>query len=397
MADAFGNYYLNLKIDDEVIDVAPSAYVFTVCDSIYSIFPKMNMTFSDSNGLMNEYLGLINGTKLTISMGRSENKMMTCSYRVEKNSVPQQYTQNSIAGDIELSLIHDWYYHQGKKCVAYNNNISDIVNGIANSYKFDSINVDDTLNQGVWYQPYMEDYKFIKELLLPFAYSTNANKTPFFFFIGCDNTFNFKNLNILNQQTPIKEFEYSSMGMVNNFSTKNINTVNFLQESEEEMRNSYHRILGHFNNKGDWVTDNDKSLISDYPSNDKNPIPIRINENNITDIKNIIDEDTYSTEIKNNRLGFEVSGLDKEFFIDKILITVNFDYRLRSGKKIKATFPIKDMDGNEMDSLRNSNTYLIETCYHKWDGNKAYTILICSKQTVKLTSSYRNLRLIVSR
>ena len=397
MADAFGNYFLNLKVDDKDVDISPSSYNFTIEDSIYSVFPKMTMTFSDPDGRLNEYMTLINGTKITISIGVTESNLLTCSYRVEENSVPQQYTQNGIAGDIQLFLTHDWKYNQNKKCKVYKNNISDIVNDISSEYNFDSINIDKTLNSGTWYQPYMRDYEFIEKHLLPFAYTTNYNKTPFFFFLGCDNSFNFRNLSMMLQQTPLKEYEYASMGTLDKFSAKNINTVNFFQESDSNLKDTYRRILYYFNEKGDYVVENNNARISDYPLENKEPIPIRINESNITHIKNLIDDDICCSEIKNNRLGFEVEDLDKEFFIDKIFITVNFDYRLRAGKKIKAIFPIPNEEGDIVDSLRNSGLYLIETCYHKWDGNRAYTILVCSTQTVKLTSDYRNLGLIVSR
>ena len=75
-------------------------------------------------------------------------------------------------GGFEIELIHDYFMKQYKKSDAYQSNISDIVSEIASKYQFDSIDVEQTLNSGYWYQPFVNDSEFIINYLLPFAFSS---------------------------------------------------------------------------------------------------------------------------------------------------------------------------------------------------------------------------------
>ena len=124
MSDAFKKYELNLKVDGNDTDISPSSYSFVIRDSIFELYPKASFTINDPTGSFNEFLGFVNGTKLEISIGRSLDNMVSCPFRVVNNAVPEQYSQNSPSGKIELSLIHDYYYYQTKLSMAFNNNIS---------------------------------------------------------------------------------------------------------------------------------------------------------------------------------------------------------------------------------------------------------------------------------
>ena len=62
----------------------------------------------------------------------------------------------------------------------------------AKKYNFDKIDIENTLNSGYWYQPYINDSEFIMNYLLPFAFSNSSQNTPFYCWIDSNNEFHFK-------------------------------------------------------------------------------------------------------------------------------------------------------------------------------------------------------------
>ena len=84
---------------------------------------------------------------------------------------------------------------------------------IVRLYPFDSVDIESTFNSGLWYQPFVTNAEFINNYLLPFAYSTSAQNTPYYSFIDSNNKFNFKSFNSMFTQNPIKEMEYGTKGV----------------------------------------------------------------------------------------------------------------------------------------------------------------------------------------
>ena len=173
------------------------------------------MGVSDYEGLMNEYLAWVDGTSVEVTFGLDESSCKKCKFVVCKNAVPQQRTSsNGTGGDFEIELIHDYYYSQVKTSKAYKSNISDIISSLAKKYKFNKINIDKTTNSGIWYQPYVNDSEFIMDYLLPFAFSSSSQNTPFYCWINSNNEFNFKSFQSMFNSTPIKELTYTTKGII---------------------------------------------------------------------------------------------------------------------------------------------------------------------------------------
>lgn len=395
--DAYNRANISLKIDGIDFTVNPSSVNFTLYDSIFNFYSKASLRCVDGTGNYEEYLAFINGTKVEFGFANNLETMIYTPYRVVKNSVPEQLTSQNPSGNLDISLIHDYFYYQDKKSKGYNNNISDIVKSLVSKYTFNKINIDNTLNSGIWYQPYMTDAEFIVKNLLPFAYSTDSDDTPYFCWIDSLNNFNFKSYNQLIQQQPVKELVYKSVGQFDTFEDNTIFKVFFAQTSLSDIRQCYNRIIGSYDENGNYVKNPRNSLISNYPKGSTLPIPIRADLNLVTSVFNNFDEDILLDENKNTKLGYNINNIRNTLFIDKIIIVVNFDRKLVAGKKIKISMPTtKSNDSSEL-SLRNSGEYIIESSYHRWVGNQALTMLVCSKQTVKLSADYYNFKNIIKR
>ena len=305
-----------------------------------------------------------------------------------KNAVPQQKTSsNGIGGDFEIELIHDYFMKQSKKSKAYQSNISNIVSNIVSNYQFNSVDIEETLNLGYWYQPFVNDSEFIMNYLLPFAFSNSAQNTPFYAFIDSNNGFHFKSFNSMFNSTPLKELSYGTDGLDIIANDKIFYSVNFSQLELSKIKPFFNCKYYNYDENGNIITEND-SLLKYAKSQGK--YPIIGSSSNPTDIISLYDDDIKLDDTINNNKGYSIN-LHKEIVLpDKITINTRLDKNLVCGNTIKINMPMVTSNSSNDKSLRNTGIYLIESSYHIWDSKNARTMLVCSKQNVKLTQEYRN-------
>lgn len=377
-------YYGSLSINDISADIPLSTTSFIIKDSINELYPKVNFTINDEWGTMNEYLAFIDGSKISLSFGKTKETQIKNDYRVFVNGQPIQNSQNYISGKISVELIHDYYYYQNKISKSYQNNISDIIKSLVNKYKFSKLDIDTTYNSGLWIQPYMSDAEFIINNLLPYSYSTDSNNSPFYCWIDNNNVFHFKSYKQLCEQKAIRKYEYTSLGENTVFDENSILTVNFLQDGMNVIKPLINQVYGYYNKDGDFV--NEQNLkMKDFPKNKTSKIPIIADASLITDVFENLDDDMYSEDNENNRKGYINNRMRNSFCLDKVLISTNIDPQLHSGQLVNIKLPM--MNGN--NSQKQSGDYIIETCYHKWNGKQGVTILVCARQRITVNGDYK--------
>lgn len=391
---AFQRACVSLKINGNDSELSPMSYSIIEFDSIYQFYPKAKFIISDYEGVCNEYLVFIDGTELEFRLGRTDDEIKKCKFVVDKNAVPQQKTSsNGIGGDFEIELIHDYYAKQYKKSNAYLSNISDIVSEIVSEYDFDSIDIDETLNSGYWYQPFVNDSEFIVNYLLPFAFSNSAQTTPFYAFIDSNNKFNFKSFNSMFNSTPLKEITYGTQG-IDIISNDNIfYSVSFSQLELSKIKPHFHHRYYHYDNEGNISLEND-TLLKYMKS--KGKYPIIGSSNYPTEITSLYDDDVKQDDTNNNNKGFAINLHNNVVLPDKIIINTSLDKNLVCGNTIRINMPSVSSNDSDDKSLRNSAIYLIESSYHIWDSKNARSTLVCSKQNVNLTEQYRNNKILFS-
>ena len=391
---AFQRATISLKVNGNDSGLSPMSFSVIEFDSIYQFYPKVKFIVSDYEGIANEYLAFVDGTEVEITFGESDDSVKKCKFVVAKNAVPQQKTSsNGIGGDFEIELIHDYFMKQYKKSDAYQSNISDIVSEIASKYQFDSIDVEQTLNSGYWYQPFVNDSEFIINYLLPFAFSNSAQNTPFYAFIDSNNVFHFKSFNSMFNSTPLKEISYGTHG-VDIIANGNIfYSVNFSQLELSKIKPYFNCRYYNYDEDGNISLEND-SLLKYTKSQGK--YPIIGSSTNPTEIISLYDNDIKRDDTKNNNKGFAIN-LHKDVVLpDKITINTHLDKTLVCGNTIRVNMPNVTSNSSDTLSLRNTGIYLIESSYHIWDSKNARTMLVCSKQNVNLTEQYRNNKILFS-
>lgn len=391
---AFQRATISLKVNGNDSGLSPMSFSVIEFDSIYQFYPKVKFIVSDYEGIANEYLAFVDGTEVEITFGESDDSVKKCKFVVAKNAVPQQKTSsNGIGGDFEIELIHDYFMKQYKKSDAYQSNISDIVSEIASKYQFDSIDVEQTLNSGYWYQPFVNDSEFIINYLLPFAFSNSAQNTPFYAFIDSNNVFHFKSFNSMFNSTPLKEITYGTYGIDIVANGNIFYSVNFSQLELSKIKPYFNCRYYNYDEDGNISLEND-SLLKYTKSQGK--YPIIGSSTNPTEIISLYDNDIKQDDTKNNNKGFAIN-LHKDVVLpDKITINTHLDKTLVCGNTITVNMPNVTSNDSDSKSLRNTGVYLIESSYHIWDSKNARTMLVCSKQNVNLTGQYRNNKILFS-
>lgn len=394
--DAFSKCALNLKVEDDDSGIPASALSLVLFDSIHNIFPIAKLYFNDYTGIYHEYMAFINGIKVEVFFGLTTENWKKCPYIVVKNSEPAQVSQNGLGGQTEIALVHESFYKQKIDSASFDSNISDIISDLTGKYGFESTDIDSTSNSGLWFQPYLNDFDFIKKILMPYAYSADSEDSPFYCFITSDNGFHFKSYKKLMEQNPVKEYKYRSLGADDSLTDDSILTAVPVQIPVSDIRPYYNRTGCYWDENGEF-TKEENIKLADFPKGATDPIPVKADLDLMTGIYQGLDDDFLFDDNKNNRFGQKINPVIKAISPEKLVISVRLNRELCSGKIIKLNFPTTEDNNSSELSLRSSDNYLIESCYHKWTGKDAITICVCTKQTVKVNGNYRNNSIIISR
>lgn len=383
----FNNRYeIDIKIDDVQLDSSPSNYAFSLHDSIYKVFPTASFKINDLGGLYNEYMSFVNGSKIEITFGL-DSDFLVCPFTVIKNSIPDKSVNNSVGGYTELSLLHEYFYNQTKTSFAYKDEISSIVDKVTN-YNFSKKNIDKTLNKGYWYQPFIYDIEFIQDILLPFAYSSDSNETPFYCFIDVKNQFNFRNYKKMMDENYVEELVMYPTGSKESLGRNAIVSLYPYQSSLSDIKPIYNQYEYHFDKEGVLVEE--ENSIDNFILEGGVNVPIKADLNNITSKLELYSDDIKDESLKNNNRGIAINTKKKIYTNDKVVVLCNLNINLTSGKKVKVSVPFSGDNQKEELSIRYSGDYLIESSTHTWNYNSGVTTLVLSRQSIKLPTNFRS-------
>lgn len=384
-------YNINILLNEQEFDIIPSNFSFVQKDSIFQLYPTAYIKYNDIQALLSEYLAFVNGTKVTIDYGTIENSY-SCDYVVVKNSIPDQYSTNSLGGMSEISLLHYFSFNQSKKSFAYKDEISNIISKLTSYFKKKII--EKTENKGIWYQSLITDADFMEHYLLPFAYSSTSSDTPFFLFIDSNNVFHFQSYHSLFTQKSVIELRMYEKGTPSSLGKDAIQAIYPYQSNLLEIRNTLNPYFFNFNNNASYTIFND-TIKKHLYGNKK--IPIIFDTNNVyTDVVNLYSEDIEDVNTKNNNNGLKLFHKRNIFVNDKLIIALNLNKDLCAGKKVTVSIPSFGDKENKELSLRYSGDYIIESSYHSWNSAMGNTILVVSRQGSVFHNSYRNVKNIIT-
>lgn len=384
---AVDDYYnLELFINNEIADLAPASYTFDLEDSIHMMYPRLNMYLSDTTGLMQEYFATGEGLQYQLEYGRL-NETVKSKYVVMADSLPETLSAGVLNGTVKVELIHDYFDTQTIISNAYNNRISIIVRNLADKYRFRSINVNDTGNQRVWYQPMMNDVDFIEKILLPNAYSSNGFNSPFFCFVGLDNSFNFRNFKSMFDSSPVEEIYLSTQTQESTQDPNLVRSISRVHVGADTTKKYRSREFFTINKDNGELITNSYS-ITDIPSSIRT-VPIIDTSDNLQSYY-FQGSSPSSPTLDQDIIGDRNNSMRGSLFLDRFVVELSLNTNLRAGRVVNLDIrTFKDIDGDQ-DSLAFRGKYLIENSKHAWFGpsQTGTTRLLISRKQVNAPSTY---------
>ena len=381
----FNDYYnIDIYLNGEDLQLEPQNFIFSIHDSIHSLYSNAKLKIKDQTGQLRESLFFEEGNTFKVLYGVKafEDIVLKSSYTVIYDDADKIVTQGILSGDTTMSLVHEFYTKQVVNNKAYNDRISAIVDSIAD-YTFTKKTINDTGSKSIWYQLRCDQKTFITDVLLPNSFSNNSNKTPFFCFIDCNNEFNFRNYKSMIETSPICTLTFNTIDpkKTSFYSIYDIKPFRVGSLTTKKLRNrnivTRDKDTGDFIQKSVTLKQSPENMFSEYTLPIIGDLSIQTNYQyySFTQKTNGEKEALQARTIYDEREGF---------FLEKFIITTAFNPKLKSGLTINLEIGIAAKNNNEK-SLYQSGIYLIEDCIHSWNGEerRGLSQIIVSRKFIK--------------
>lgn len=381
-----GNIFVSIKTEDgNILLSSAEAISFSIRYNIHNVYPKMNMSLEDVDGLFAEYLMTTPGLKYSVEFGiEGGEENIKGDFVIQKDITTKLRQTELFAGTLDISLIHAWSTKQKRETLSYNKNISDIVKQLVNNYNFRSQNIENTQNKEIWYQGKQKQSEFIKKGLLPYAY--NSTETPFYFYIDCQNNVNFHSYDSFVKNSPNRTHEYTYQRQASHDDAMGNLIIDIRRWSEDKM------VLDSEQKQETFSVNRDGELIKiDYNSSDflkKKALdaePFVKNEEGIGQYyyRGI------NRDITNSDKGYRLHKMRRLFHPERYMVMVPFNPKIKAGDIFKMRVYLPN-DSNETFSERFTGDYVIEMSEHIWDGEtmNAITKTIISRKYIQVPDDY---------
>jgi hypothetical protein len=377
------NYYtIDLAFQGIEQTIDPNNISFSLHESLWQMYSNATLQIKDISGILHEYMLDIEGGIFTIQYGVKDGTTIKSNYVVISNETPDNATTGLLSGTLNMSLLHEYYNYQTVLSKAYSGRISAIVKNVLSDYNFSSIVMNDTGSNSIWYRMKQSQKDFIEQVLLPNAYSTNAEYTPYFAYITTDNNFNFRNYKEFLDKKYTFELTYKP-NKKDNTTLETILDIKPFRNGSFKTKFARNRtIITRDYSNGSFTSETD--LITKYPTTKRSSykVPIIGDSSLITDYTyyNFTQEEQGEKEALEARKRFDER---ESYFLDKLLITTMFNPDIHVGQILSIKVSTVSDKGNVEYGLSQSGNYVVEDCVHSWEGltaRKGYTYLIVSRK-----------------
>ncbi|MBD3216587.1 MAG: hypothetical protein GF311_28490 [Candidatus Lokiarchaeota archaeon] len=379
------SYLIVVKLAD--FDTAPFTNMnigFVMRDSIHQIFPEVNFAYNDAGGLAKEYGVFSYGMPLEVGIVRNEevikNRYIVSNYTSEGNN-----TYGKMDGAINIHALHEWYNFQNAVSASYDNRISEIIKDLVSDYSFNAVNIDGTSNSQIWYRPFIKEAAFIKDCLLPSAFSEKSNNSPFFCWIDNLGHFNFRSFFEMFDQSPVDTlFLLGSSFMIPNSIIK---IFPYTTDCKKYAYLQKRKIFYIDEDTGDLVEEEDS--LKDYPKNIKGKVPLyKTNDNLNTQSILFLGEENKIKSDKENQDGIKFNSIRNGLFLERIMLTTLGNLNLRAGQTVNLEINSSKDDDAQFKNDYFSGKWLIEESKFIWDTKQAHSEIVCARQKSEVVSDY---------
>jgi hypothetical protein len=380
-------YEINIEIDNKSADIPLQSAFIVLSDSIYDVLPMCRLDFNDNTFLMQEYLLTTNGLDLSINMSyKDEIDQVGTKYIIQDSRIEDRKNFKNLGGTVSVTGLHKWMDSQTLKSEGYFDRISSIVTQLSNTYTFNKKDIGQTNNQDYWYQPLVNDIDFITDYLLPYAFSPSSNQSQFYFFINNKDELYFKSyMDLYNQKSGVtlKSFQKDKQTSAKNVLRVFDKAVIPYQDNYD----TYNREVYQFDSQtNDFITEEDS--ITDYPIFINKSLPA-VKNDNLTSWIYLYESETNVGRKEANK-GLKYSSMEDGYYLERYLMTINFNPLINAGSMIELDIPSPDSDTNSQKSSYMKGKFLVEKTEHVWDGDKQeiYTRIVVSRKVLEVNDLY---------
>lgn len=380
-------YNFELRINGTLFPFPIKNLVFSMSESIYEFYSTVTLHFNDVDGSLQETMLFVEGAVIDLSFGvRELNKKIKLV--VVNSSVAGFNSSENLGGILNLTCMHEWVNRQEVRSKAYQGKISSVIQEVIAAEKFSNVDIDETENNDIWYQPMINDARFIREILAKYAYSKKSNDSPFCMFIKSDNSFNFKHIDGM-----LKEKELATIYYVPETNESDITRLaGNLKKEQNSSRASRRRDLFSIEKAtGALLIEEDD--ITQFPSSTTDTLlPILNDENKKTVFMGNGFKDATNKVDMENVSGERTNAIKMNFFLERLSFDLPLSkssLRLEAGKSLifKA---YTGGQGTTNTSKSISGKYIIEQAKTSWLGgeDKGVTSLVVARKFMKIPNAY---------
>jgi len=362
-----------LYINETPFNISVTSYSFNMADSIYQVFPDMELTIADTTGLAIELGAFTRGIPVKIILG-IEDDLLETVFVVNNRDTVNPLMSSVMGGTLKVHCVHESYM-KDRECISAGykkKKASDIAKEL-----FPDIEVEDTSAKLAILQS-DEPYTYIQEILRDIADS--STNSCFVFFRDLSGVLHFKSVNFLLEQSPV-----GKLSLMQDNGEKTIkNKMNVFLPFDEKLTDTFHAYSAQGTFLDNLKYKNKNATVVDAISQFLPVIADNVKDNWIWFGRQFNPDMDYGSA--NN--GLLANSMRKGFLTDKAFTIIPFDNKMVCGKVVDVEVFLQDENQAPVISEAYSGKWLIESSTHIWNGaeNIASTHLILSRNSLKPVS-----------
>ena len=387
----YEGFNIGLILNNTDSGISPSFFQFTYTESIHSILPSVELNFSDTYGLLQENLTFCEGKEflLYIKDGREDEDDDAKFIHLVSVSEDKSFSGENdtfISTNNRVTALHYFYTNDQIKSEGYEETSSAIIRRLIDNsaYKFQGINITNSDDKKIFYQPLLNDIDFIDSILLKEAYS--KSNTAYFCYIDSFDEFNYITYNDMFNSKSIGKLSDipEDIKQIGKNQILNYNIVNL---GSKRLKGHRNKNIYSFTNEGKLDFDNFE--IPEFLLGKNKVLPI-IKKNNANNISGFIDtlNQSYEDSEKSNINGRYIYDSKNCYFIERIHIVTTYNAKFRVGNKIELDLHLHDGEDVLLSSYYSGN-WFIEVNSIVWDniGKNLINNMILFRSNFKVPSS----------
>jgi hypothetical protein len=355
--------------------VPPSAMMIRINDSIHDPLPFGEFYLDDPFGVSKEAGMMTEGLPIKICLGTdgdNAEKDISIPFCLERADILDNDFPGLIGGKIKFQMLHEFSKVQNAKTKFYGQTTIDAMVSELFKPSYTSVDTEATAGTDDFWVPGRMPTEYLKEVLLPYAYSSANSDSPYVGFGNMKNVFVFKSLKQLMTASPTVKLKYGPTPTTDNkLDSTVIYDVKPFTNGFRDQRHLWKQQFSAFQ-EDDLSTDSVQDSTFNHLLGDGSQLPILAingtNSNYVYDgpVRSQSDDQKKFLTARRNYTYINT------YFQERLLVTGMFQPKLWSGQTVEMETYLQDLDADTFKMIKGeyySGKWLIERCSHTLSGS----------------------------